>query len=296
MKSTLLLTLNVLILFSGFSQSTQTYTGENGDIHLCGSFSIETLFSDTTYADWYEKGYSAESFLKTKPKWAKNLKDVQVKIYLGTWCGDSKKWVPRFVKLWDEAGLERSQLDFIAVYDSDVEGKYKQGPAGETQGKMIHRVPTFIFEKEGKEMARIVESPVNDLTTDVAQIALGYPSEPNYRGATYLLKLMQEFTLEEINESYSEHLIQVYYAQQRQSELNTLGYVLLDAGKVDEALMVFEMNTKFYPFEPNVYDSYGEALEKSGKKLEAIEVYKKVRLLDRSHEHASERIRALSKG
>ena len=59
-----------------------------------------------------------------KQKWAKNLKNIQVDIYLGTWCGDSKYWVPKFIKLWDELGLNKNQLKLIALYGGKE--RYKQ--------------------------------------------------------------------------------------------------------------------------------------------------------------------------
>lgn len=54
----------------------------------------------------------------------------------------------------------------------------------------IHRIPTFIFKKDNNEIARIVEYLRNDLQTDVAQIALGVPSNPNYEAANYLNKVL----------------------------------------------------------------------------------------------------------
>ena len=95
--------------------------------------------------------------------------------------------MPQFVKLWDELGLKRSQLRLIGLYNDDE--RYKTSPNGEEKGKQIHRVPVFIFKSNNVEYARIVESPKNDLVTDVAQIALGFPSAPNYEGANYLFKV-----------------------------------------------------------------------------------------------------------
>ena len=45
---------------------------------------------------------------------------------MGTWCGDSKEWVPSFLKIWDQLGLDRKELTFTALYDIDE--RYKQGP------------------------------------------------------------------------------------------------------------------------------------------------------------------------
>ena len=105
--------------------------------------------------------------------WSKELNDIEVDIYMGTWCWDSKIWVPRFVKTWDLLGLERGKLNFIALYD--ITDRYKKGPNGEEKGKKIYRIPTFIFKRGGKEIGRIVESPKNNLLTSFEKIALGLP-------------------------------------------------------------------------------------------------------------------------
>jgi len=67
-----------------------------------------------------------------------------------------------------------------------------------------------------------------------------------------------------------------YYTNER--ELNWLGYDFLRAnfdGSLKLALEVFKVNTLLFPKSFNVFDSYGEALLKSGKKEEAILMYKK---------------------
>jgi predicted alpha/beta superfamily hydrolase len=46
---------------------------------------------------------------------------------------------------------------------------------------------------------------------------------------------------------------------------NQLGYQLLGGGKNDEAIAAFKANAERYPNSPNVYDSLGEAYEKSGR-------------------------------
>jgi hypothetical protein len=47
--------------------------------------------------------------------------------------------------------------------------------------------------------------------------------------------------------------------------MNNLGYQLLGAGKMDEAIAVFKSNVERYPNSANVYDSLAEAYEKTGK-------------------------------
>jgi tetratricopeptide (TPR) repeat protein len=69
--------------------------------------------------------------------------------------------------------------------------------------------------------------------------------------------------------------------------------VLLDAGKVEEALLVFYFNTRYFQYNPNVYDSYAEALVKYGQIEKAIETYEKVLLLDRDNSNAIQQLEKL---
>ena len=287
-----LLLIAVLSFFASSGQKAITYVNSRGDTHLSGAFTAEDL-ENTLFQNWYQENYQ-DFELTTKSKWSKSLKSTEVEIYMGTWCGDSKKWVPRFVRLWDELGLDREQLKFIGLHSGNE--MYKQGPNGEEKGKMVHRVPTFIFKQEGQEYARIVESPINDLETDVAQIALGYPSEPKYRAAKYMMNLLSKTSEEDLEENFKTYLNTAYRLTSKSRELNTLGYVYLRSGRIDEALTVFKYNTYFFKYDPDVYDSYAEALDLAGLKEEALTYYEKVLELDAENENAKEKISILSAG
>lgn len=60
-----------------------------------------------------------------------------------------------------------------------------------------------------------------------------------------------------------------------ESRVNSLGYTLLNAGRIDEAIAVFEYNVRRYPQSANCYDSLAEAFEKKGNRQEAIRNYAK---------------------
>ena len=245
MKTTFLLVLCTLFsLTHSYSQNINFYKNAKGDTHICGEFPIDYLEQDTNYKDWFNKYYSELKLPKKRLRLKSKLKNTTVDIYLGTWCGDSKKWVPQFIKLWDELGLKRSQLRLIGLYNDET--RYKIAPNGEEQGKQIHRVPAFIFKSNNVEYARIVESPKNDLVTDVEQLALGFPSKPNYEGANYLFKLLDTKPLEVIQKNINEHYKILRTKKHNSKELNTLGYVLLKNKRLEEALLCFELNTYLF--------------------------------------------------
>ncbi len=57
--------------------------------------------------------------------------------------------------------------------------------------------------------------------------------------------------------------------------LNQIGYQLLNANRLDEAIAAFRKNVENYPDSANVYDSLGEAFEKNGQLKLALENYEK---------------------
>ncbi len=71
-----------------------------------------------------------------------------------------------------------------------------------------------------------------------------------------------------------------------ESRLNGLGYNLLSAGKIEAALAVFKLNVDFYPQSANSFDSYAEALLKSGHRAQAVENYKKSVVLNPDNQNA----------
>jgi hypothetical protein len=62
--------------------------------------------------------------------------------------------------------------------------------------------------------------------------------------------------------------------------VNTVGYRFLNRGDFARAIMIFRLNTVFFPGSANAYDSLGEAYERSGDKVAAIASYKRAVALD----------------
>ncbi len=80
-----------------------------------------------------------------------------------------------------------------------------------------------------------------------------------------------------------------------ESRLNTLGYELLGADQVEDAIAVFRLNVKSFPQHANAYDSLGEAYMVNGNDELAIQNYEKSLALDPSNENA-ERMLARLRG
>lgn len=56
-----------------------------------------------------------------------------------------------------------------------------------------------------------------------------------------------------------------YKLQMPEALVNQFGYQLMNSGKMEEAIAALKLNVELYPASPNVYDSLGEAYERSDK-------------------------------
>jgi len=89
---------------------------------------------------------------------------IDVLVFFGTWCPDSRREVPRFLKVADMAHMP---ADHIKLYGLD---RSKKSDDGLTEQYGIERVPTFIFLKGSEEIGRITEIPATTIEGDMLSI------------------------------------------------------------------------------------------------------------------------------
>jgi len=273
------------------AQDFETYEYKD-NTHLWGSIDRSDLMT-LPYGEWFQEYYDTLEISKIDYSIASDLKDVEVKIFLGTWCGDSKKWVPQFAKVWDELKLDENQLEYICLHNEG--DNYKRGLNGKEENLNIHRVPTFIFYKDKKEIGRIVERPLNDLVTDIKQIASGVPSKPRYRAVSYLNEQLNTVPLDSLEANQLKIAQKISRMTSSAGELNTYGHVLAAAGKKQEALLVFKINALLNRFNPNIHDSLAEAYKKVKDTENALKSYYRVLELDPKNENAVVQVASILK-
>ncbi len=149
---------------------------EENDIQsmIVGKFTKEDLMQPP-FSSWFEKGYNdyqptAEDLAIIK----KNISDYEVVGFIGTWCPDSRRELPKLFKILDEAGYDLSKLTMVGVT------RGKSTPENLEEGYNMHRVPTFIFLKDGKEVNRFVEYGVETIEKDIAKIVSGQEYKNSY--------------------------------------------------------------------------------------------------------------------
>jgi len=173
-----LLSALLLALFVSAQNDYQTIELENGSSFLIGKIDTDILkMSDNS--TWYNKNHADyivdESSLNENKE---ALYSYKILLFMGTWCGDSKREVPRFIKILETLDFPMENLKIVAL-DRRKEN-YKKSPTGEEWGLHIIKVPTFIFYCNGKEVNRIVESPIESLEKDMANIIGNKTYTPNY--------------------------------------------------------------------------------------------------------------------
>lgn len=117
----------------------------------------------------------AEVESKPDPNVAAALASVpagaEVEIFLGTWCGDSRREVPRFWKAVDAAGgAVPFQVRYVGVDHA------KKEPAAEIAREGVLYLPTFIVRRGGHEVGRVVESSPNGIESDLLALLTGKAS------------------------------------------------------------------------------------------------------------------------
>ena len=118
------------------------------------------------YDTWYTKGF--DSYLPNSASMNmlldKDYSALSIKVVMGTWCPDSRREVPRFMKILNIWQFPVTKLTFIGVDNA------KLSPVGEYNSLDIQRVPTFIIYKNNIEAGRIIENPTTSLEQDIVNI------------------------------------------------------------------------------------------------------------------------------
>lgn len=153
---------------AGNTLLNQRIQSEKGTPMMVGKINRSGLQQEP-YKVWFDEGYQkytvdAATLQSVKDK----LKSTEILVFMGTWCGDSKREVPHFYKILDNVGYSEKKLQVVAV--DNHPDRYKKSPQGEEKGWNIEYVPTIIFLKDGKELGRIVETPQETLEKDLAAI------------------------------------------------------------------------------------------------------------------------------
>ncbi|MCH4821702.1 thioredoxin family protein [Gramella lutea] len=142
---------------------------------LLGSFEKEDL-QKKPFSKWFEPRY--EKFSPEKESMetiCDHIGEYNIKVLMGTWCADSKREIPKLLKILDNSKYNYENLEMVAVdYNKNTPSKIEEELS-------VHRVPTIIFFKDGKEVNRFVEySQAESIEEDIAKIVSGKKYKDSY--------------------------------------------------------------------------------------------------------------------
>ena len=155
----------------------QVYEDAFGDSYLLGRVNEQILREESFY-NWFKEAENYEPKEEVTEQLKQPLQEFELEVFFGTWCSDSHQHIPKLIRILEQTAYELDRVTMITVGD---EGEfYKKSPDGEHEGKQIDFVPTIIFYKNGEEVNRIVETPVNTLEEDMLLIATGQTYSHKY--------------------------------------------------------------------------------------------------------------------
>ena len=142
-------------------------TATSGEKILLGAINRANL-QTSSITPWFEQEFERHSI---DDQWAENLKPhlkgLFVKVFMGTWCEDSQREVPHFFKLLQALDFDPDKVEMYAMSEE------KTTPQNFEKDWEIFNIPTLVFLRDGKEINRFVEFPVNTLESDIEKIILG---------------------------------------------------------------------------------------------------------------------------
>ena len=141
-----------------------------GNEILLGEINIDQLKEYTR--DW-SSSYNLNSDILTKIK--PLIKKREIVLIMGTWCEDSEREIPGFIKILESTNYNTTKMRIIAV-DED-----KTTPNFIEKDYELINIPTIIFYENKNEINRIVEFPIKSIEEDILDILTGKP----YKNAYY---------------------------------------------------------------------------------------------------------------
>ena len=213
--------------------------------HLLGRCTKDQL-RDEPYGEWFSAGFDAYT---PNPEIIGELKKVdpstfRYQIFFGTWCGDSRREVPRMLRLLQELGISDQRIDVIGL---DREGdRLKRGPNDEEKGLSIYRVPTIIVQRDNAEIGRIIEHPMLSLERDLLTIVSQRDYATSYPVYAEIDRWLEAGLLTDPNVSPGGLAAQIRSKINGEGDLSAVASVLRARGETDAAIKLYATNADLH--------------------------------------------------
>ena len=137
---------------------------KNGEPLILGYCPARAMNDSVFFNTWTTEYNNYQPDYETLDSLEGKLEDITIKIVFRSTCSDSREQLPRLFKILNELNYNINTITLIGV------NREKQGLSNETEGLELELVPTIIFYKNGNEIGRIVETPVESLEKDLLKV------------------------------------------------------------------------------------------------------------------------------
>jgi len=146
-----------------FTESCKTFHKKNAN----ESFKTGQIKLSDLKNDWFTEEYNRYKPNLNLMDSLKPLKNYNIIIFGGEWCSDTKRELPRMIKILKVIDYQEEKLKiFLLGRDKKCTNCKSYSP----EKFNIKFVPTIILLKEDIEVGRIVESPSETLEKDLLKL------------------------------------------------------------------------------------------------------------------------------
>lgn len=118
--------------------------------------------------EWVDELVRSEPIEETALRLATPSPGVEVEVFFGSWCSDSRRELARLWRALEIAGGEAGfPIRYVGI------DRNKQEPNDLVAGRQILYVPTLIVSKGGAEVGRIIESSPAGVEADLLDLVRG---------------------------------------------------------------------------------------------------------------------------
>ena len=154
--------------------NVESIIGEEGETVLIG-YVNRTNLNLPEFQTWFKPEYEN---IKIPEGWSANYlpltKNLDFKLFLGTWCGDTQREFGGIFKLLDLLGISENRIEMDSI------SEYKDSPLGYEKEFDILNIPTHIFIEDENELNKIVGFSFKNLIEYFLKILKNLSNENSY--------------------------------------------------------------------------------------------------------------------
>ena len=266
-------------------------TSNSGGPMLVGPLTRPDL-QTTPFSEWFSTRYAS---YKPDPvalaELRKGLAGVSIEAYFGTWCGDSRRQIPRLLRVLNDAGFDARRLTLTGLSDRPMEFKY--APDRAELKRRVHRTPTIVLVRGGRELGRIVENPEGSLEANLRGILRGEAKPPALGAEQRVHDLFLDTPRDSFETALHAARAEIVALQDPGSLWHYAEFDLLRNGHPAAAKAVLDLHLSLEPKSARGHALLAEALNELGRKSDALVAAEQALRLEPTNERATRLVNSL---